>query len=76
MLKMLQLTLAQCHLFIAVSFRFASAESYIAHKLLSDVIMIVVTDSKIATNDVLCYGSELDGPKNTLVTMQGNSSVS
>ncbi|KAL6046113.1 hypothetical protein STEG23_023657, partial [Scotinomys teguina] len=44
------------------SFKFASVQSYVTFEVLSDVIMIVVMASKIATNDVFCYGSELDGP--------------
>lgn len=35
--------------------------------------MIVVIATEIPTNDVFCCGSELDGPKSTLVTMQGNA---
>lgn len=43
--------------------------------MLSDVIMVVVITGKTTTNNILWYGSELNGPKSILVTMKYNSVV-
>lgn len=66
--------LKKCYLFSAWSFKSTSSSLMHYCKVFSDVIMVVAITGMITSNTkVCCCGSELDGPKSTVVTVEHNS---